>query len=253
MTAFVIPNAIQIITRQAKYTFASLLSRDATFDVIHNIWMLAAREDGSSRVNGTPLPGTRIARVAHAGPRVPAVPSSGGRARRRKTLCACGRAGKHYAETAMEMTVPGTPEKIHNLMFASGFIKDFMASYFFFNPDIEMSTWQPVNPSSKLLARTFSYIKPLNGSLGPKQTRCDIKEEMTHFDLEEYISTITTTRSPDVPSGGAFKVLTRTCVMWASLVSSRVVVTTQVEWSGWSVFKGEVLLVHSLGRLLWNW
>jgi hypothetical protein len=45
MTAFVIPNAIQITTRQAKYTFASFLSRDTTYDVIANIWRLALPED----------------------------------------------------------------------------------------------------------------------------------------------------------------------------------------------------------------
>ena len=45
MTAFVIPNAIQLSTRQAKYNFASLLSRDTTFDVIYNIWRSARPED----------------------------------------------------------------------------------------------------------------------------------------------------------------------------------------------------------------
>ena len=42
------------------------------------------------------------------------------------TQCACGKKGEHFSETALETIVPGTPEKIYNLMFASGFIKDFM-------------------------------------------------------------------------------------------------------------------------------
>ena len=45
MTAFVIPNAIQLSTRTAKYTFTSFLSRDTTFDVIYNVWRLARPED----------------------------------------------------------------------------------------------------------------------------------------------------------------------------------------------------------------
>ncbi|KAF8893695.1 hypothetical protein CPB84DRAFT_1682834 [Gymnopilus junonius] len=253
MTAFVIPNAIQITTRQAKYTFASFLSRDTTFDVIYNIWRLARPEDGASvmstsarasleGVNGGPTPGTG-GRTSNVGPGAPAIPSSGGGGgaaavpQRKATQCACGREGKHFSETAMEVTVPGTPEKIHNLMFASGFIKDFMIS----NQkllDIQMSDWQPVNPGSKLLTRNFSYIKPLNGSLGPKQTKCELKDEVAHFDPEEYISTVTTTRTPDVPSGGVFAVKTRTCIMWAGPISSKVVVTTQVEWSGRSFIKG---------------
>lgn len=42
------------------------------------------------------------------------------------TMCQCGKDGSHYSELAMEAVFPGTPEKIHNLIFASGFIKDFM-------------------------------------------------------------------------------------------------------------------------------
>jgi hypothetical protein len=53
MTAFVIPNAIQIITRQAKYTFTSFLSRDTTFDVMHNIWRLGRPEDSMSMMSGS--------------------------------------------------------------------------------------------------------------------------------------------------------------------------------------------------------
>ena len=45
---------------------------------------------------------------------------------RKATQCTCGKEGKHYSETAMEVVIPGTPEKIYNLIFASGFIKDFM-------------------------------------------------------------------------------------------------------------------------------
>src|SRR5712671_3586471 len=48
MTAFVIPNAIQITTRTTKYTFASFLARDTAYDVMNNIWRLARPEDGLS-------------------------------------------------------------------------------------------------------------------------------------------------------------------------------------------------------------
>ncbi|GAC75038.1 uncharacterized conserved protein [Moesziomyces antarcticus T-34] len=41
MTAFVIPNAIQIATLQSKHNFTSFLSRDATYDLIVNIWKLS--------------------------------------------------------------------------------------------------------------------------------------------------------------------------------------------------------------------
>ncbi|CAD5125817.1 DgyrCDS14018 [Dimorphilus gyrociliatus] len=39
-TAFVIPNAIGIRTKQNKYVFGSLLSRDNTFKLMNNVWRL---------------------------------------------------------------------------------------------------------------------------------------------------------------------------------------------------------------------
>lgn len=147
MTAFVIPNAIQITTRQAKYQFASFLSRDTTFDVIHNIWRLARPDDAAG--NGVESRGGSVRgsldmvrsgmderRASNdavgATPGVARRVSTGG-ARGGKLLenkvtqCACGKKGEHYKETALDTTVPGTPDKIYNLMFASGFIKNFMS------------------------------------------------------------------------------------------------------------------------------
>jgi len=142
MTAFVIPNAIQITTRQAKYTFASFLSRDTTFDVIYNIWRLARPEDsvsfmssgrgsmdgvgqGGGQIGAGGTAGSAAATAAGGGAVAAGVLGVGGQVRA-ATQCTCGREGKHYSETAMEVVIPGTPEKIHNLIFASGFIKDFM-------------------------------------------------------------------------------------------------------------------------------
>ena len=114
-----------------------------------------------------------------------------------------------------------------------------------FETDIQISDWALTYPTSQLLARDMSYIKPLHALVGPKQTRCEIRDETVHQDFEEYVSTITTKRTPDVPSGGVFVVLTRTCIMWASAVSTRVIVTVQVNWSGGSFIKGKLSLSSS--------
>lgn len=238
MTAFVIPNAIQITTRQAKYVFASFLSRDTTFDVIYNIWRLARPDDGinSSRpsFDGAsigPAPNT----MQHAA--ATAAAATGALIHTPKvTSCSCAKEGGHYSETALDCILPGTPDRIHNLIFASGFIKEFMTMDQKLI-DIQMSDWQPTAPGSNLLSRNMSYIKPLNASLGPKSTKCEIRDEMVHNDPEEYIATVTTTRTPDVPSGGVFSVKTRTCVTWASSVSTRLLVTTQVDWTGRSFIR----------------
>ncbi len=123
MTAFVIPNAIQISTRQAKYTFSSFLSRDTTFDVIFNIWRLAKPEDTGSIVSAPSIEGVGMESTEGL------VTTSSGPAKalaQKVTQCLCGKEGTHYSELALETIIPGTPDRIHNLMFASGFIKDFM-------------------------------------------------------------------------------------------------------------------------------
>ncbi|TFK69043.1 hypothetical protein BDN72DRAFT_870757 [Pluteus cervinus] len=254
MTAFVIPNAIQITTRQAKYTFASFLARDTTFDVIFNIWKLVRPEQalGGPVLTNTSNSVATSASASMSGsglvtsPRgslegIAVVGGAGGKkveSRQPKvTQCRCGMEGKHFSELAIEMVFPGTPDRIHNLMFASGFMKDFMVVDQKLT-DIQMSDWAPVTPGSTLLARNMSYIKPLNASLGPKQAKCEIRDETEYCDWEDYVSTVTTTRTPEVPSGGVFAVKTRCCIMWASRISTRVVVTTQVDWTGRSFIKG---------------
>lgn len=96
----------------------------------------------------------------------------------------------------------------------------------------------PTEQDSKLLARNMSYIKPLAGGIGPKQTKCELRDETVHCDFDDYVVMMTTTRTPDVPSGGVFAVKTRTCMTWASSVSTKLVVTTTVEWTGRSFIKG---------------
>ncbi|KAF9564948.1 GRAM-domain-containing protein, partial [Agrocybe pediades] len=234
LTAYVIPNAIQITTPQRKYTFASFLSRDSTFTFIYNIWRLQ-RPDTIACNNNETAP-THIVDDPGAGPGL--AEAVAGLPSKKATQCTCGKENKHYSEVAMDITVPGTPEKIHNLLFASEFIKDFMVNNQKLT-EIEMSEWKPINPSSPLLTqRDYSFIKPLTGSFGPKQTKCELNDEVLFHDAEQYISTMTTTRTPNVPSGGVFSVKTRTCITWASAISSRVVVTTQVEWTGRSFVKG---------------
>ena len=95
-------------------------------------------------------------------------------------------------------------------------------------------------------AYNMSYIKQMNhGSIGPKLTRCEIHNETLHCDFDDYVMMLTTTRTLDIPSGGVFSIKTRTCLMWASRASSRIIVTSQVEWTGRSFIKGACVLTDS--------
>lgn len=186
---------------------------------------------------------------------------------------------KDLKEVAMDSVFPSAPEKIYNLMFTSGFMKDFWSdnqkllgmfslllrrfarrslmrriSLFLpslcFSTELQISDWAPEKSGSNLLARSMSYIKPLNGSIGPKQTKCLITDESAHVDFDDFVCVITTTRTPDVPSGGSFSVKTRTSMTWAKGNSCRVVVTTGVEWTGRSFVKGELSCFLSSCRVL---
>jgi len=225
MTALVIPNAIGITANGCKYTFASFISRDSTYDVMMNIWRLCNPHAVMSTTSFAQT-GSRPASINE--PTEPIASQAKGHA---KTQCACGRDGKHYSETAMDATFNSTPEKVYNLMFNSDWYKKFLAETEKLR-EVEMSEWKDDT-------RTISYIKPLNGSIGPKQTKCYITDEHEHKDYDQYVTMMTTTKTPDVPSGGVFSVKTKTCLTWAGANTTKVLVTTTVEWTGKSWVKGE--------------
>ncbi|KAG8688616.1 hypothetical protein FRC11_005138 [Ceratobasidium sp. 423] len=220
-TTTFIRSAIQISTCRAKYTFALFLSRGTTYYLMHSTWRLWH-------------PGPESA--SNEGAEISEVGAAGSSSAHKLTQCACGKEGKHFETQVMDIVIPGTPEKIYNLMFASGFLKDFMAEEQKLM-EIQISDWHPEQSGSQLLARKMTYIKPRNGSIGPKQTKCELKDETLHLDFDDYVSTLTTTRTPDVPSGNVFCVKKRTCIMWAGAAASRLVVTTIVEWTGRSFIR----------------
>lgn len=86
----------------------------------------------------------------------------------------------------------------------------------------------------------MSYVKPLNGPVGPKSMKCYITDANENVDFDDYISVLTTTRTPDAPSGNAFSTKTRSCFTWAANNCCRVQVTTTVEWTKGSLLKGVI-------------
>ncbi|PWN49374.1 hypothetical protein IE53DRAFT_332164 [Violaceomyces palustris] len=295
MTAFVIPNAIQIATLHSKHTFSSFLSRDTTYDLIVNIWRLShpgvamgqlpdqveATDDdtdgeegeddkplesvdghGAARdsvANSKPSKRSRLRKKlkggkkngeesfvnrsttnAVAGTFISPSRSPGPGAKRtphRVTHCPCDKEKKHLQHVVLDMVYPTVPEKLYNLIFTSGFMKEFWTGDQGLL-DLQMSDWSPNPNSDNMLSRSMSYIKPLTGSFGPKQTKCLLTDENLHVDFDDYVCTMTTTRTPDVPSGSSFSVKTRTCLTWAGGNNTKVYVTCNVEWTGRSMIKG---------------
>ncbi|KAI2866887.1 hypothetical protein CBS12448_760 [Aspergillus niger] len=88
--------------------------------------------------------------------------------------------------------------------------------------------------------RNYSYIKPLNGSIGPKQTKCISTETLDFLDLEKAVLVTLGTQTPDVPSGNVFLTKTKYLFTWAPNNQTRFLMTCTIEWSGKSWLKGPI-------------
>lgn len=294
MTARIIPNAIQISTLHVKHTFSSFLSRDATYDLMANIWKLShpdvpvgaeadsddeseaataaggagddidGKTDGGSaadaklgkraklkkkligakthkQANGSSGAGVGSSAANGSAKGDPGANGGSGnatgaskkRTKHPKTSCPCDAEKKHMATVPVDTTYPCTPEKLYNLLFKDGFMKDFWTgSQKLF--DLNVGEWEGGK-------REFNYIKPLSGSIGPKQTKCMITDEEVHVDFDDYITVLTTTRTPEVPAGNSFSVKTRTCLTWNGNGNvTRMYVSCATEWTGRSMLRSVI-------------
>lgn len=320
-TAMVFPNAIAIQTLHARQTFRSLLSREATYELIIGIWKLSHPSLKSS-LNGVRLDfdGTgdktekvdvagddpsdvseeeedvydededegedeglgsfteagdvsvegseendssyrSVTRKASAmgvaiGAAAGGIPTSGdGKAGEKATVVAnvdfpgpsahapteCSDGDTHYEKVVKDDIIPAPLGKVYSMMFgpASG---GFMTRWFVDEQrmiDLQMED-DKKGLSEENRSRSYSYIKPLYASIGPKQTKCLITETLDSIDLEKAVSVTVVTQTPDVPSGSVFSTKTKFCLTWASGNSTRLFVNCTIEWTGKSWLKGKV-------------
>lgn len=157
------------------------------------------------------------------------------------TSCDCESKGGHLKEFVMDETFDATPHQLFDLMFVSDFLERFFKENQHLQ-EVNIGEWNSEDKTSDeaKAARKVTYVKPLNGPIGPKQTRCQITDEQLHIDFDKFCTTLTTTRTPDVPSGNSFAVHTRMCFTWAENRRVRLYVTCSVEWSGRSMIKSIV-------------
>ncbi|KAF2205243.1 hypothetical protein GQ43DRAFT_437158 [Delitschia confertaspora ATCC 74209] len=153
----------------------------------------------------------------------------------------CGDTDSHYDKLLIDTTIPAPMGKIYSMMFgpASGV---WMRKWLI---EDQKSSELQMEDDKKGLDEThktfsFSYIKPLGGSIGPKQTKCNIDMTLEQFDLDKAVTVLCSTQTPDVPSGSIFVTKTRYCLMWGANNSTRLIMTFTVEWSGKSWLKGPI-------------
>lgn len=313
-TALLFKNGLMISTLHAKHIFASFTSRDATYDLIVNIWKLG-HPTLKSTLNGVRLEGTggdktekvdadppaedethegsetdedsddeeeyydedvheemhnaSIAADANgteadvektasrkasgaalpSGPAPEEAPAAPGGATDFPGPAAhaptdCGDSASHYDRVVGDDIIPAPLGKVYNLMFGPASVT-FMSNWLSGEQkclELQMEDKKGLTLDNR--TRTFSYIKPLYGSIGPKQTKTITSETLETLDLEKSVNLTCSTQTPDVPSGNVFAVKTRYCLSWAENNSTRVQMNCTIEWSGKSWLKGNYH-VHS--------
>lgn len=113
---------------------------------------------------------------------------------------------------------------------------------------IEVSIGEWEKNGSIPYSRESSYIKFLGGSIGPKSTKCYLKEDVLHLDTADYVSQLTVTQTPDVPAGGSFNVKTKTCISWSGQGQVRVLVTVLVDFTKSSWLKCKKKFTYDIKR-----
>jgi hypothetical protein len=151
----------------------------------------------------------------------------------------CGDESSHYDRLLADTTIPAPLGKVYSLMWgpASG---TFMKKWLVDDQKSRELSFENEKGGMDDSHRTFvySYIKPLNAPVGPRQTKCIVTATMETFDLEKCVSVNCSTATPDVPSGGVFTTKTRYCMMWGPNNSTRLIANCTVEWTGKSWLKG---------------
>ncbi|OZJ06658.1 hypothetical protein BZG36_00450 [Bifiguratus adelaidae] len=120
---------------------------------------------------------------------------------------------------------------------------DFMLSQG--NRDLTLGEWES---QDGVLKRDMTYIKPLNGSIGPKETSCKTSFSVAYDKPGAYMVVTGVTTTPDVPQGNTFHVNTRHCFMKASAGRTRLLATFEVEFMKSSLLKSTIQKAASSGQ-----
>lgn len=153
----------------------------------------------------------------------------------------CGDADTHYKKILGDEVIAAPLGKIYDLLFGPGSVA-WMAKFLTVDQkcmDLQMEDKKGLTQDNR--SRNYTYIKPLNASIGPKQTKCIITETLENIDLEKAVNVQVTTQNPDVPSGNVFSVKTKYCLSWAENNNTRLQINVVIEWTGKSWLKGNVI------------
>lgn len=213
-------------------------SRSANHKTITEVVSLSSTEDNDSVLsnssdNQQPTP-------------LPTVAQSSDEMKPTETECECSKNDQHFPTVVMDKTYDTTIETLYHLLYNSNFMHQFLSEVEK-STEVSIGQWTKVEECEGVeYTRESSYIKYLGGSIGPKSTKCYLKEDMMHLDLNDYISQLTVTQTPNVPSGGSFQVKTRTCISYVGQRQVRVLVTVLVEFTKSSWLKCKYIYFYDI-------
>ncbi|RMZ90231.1 hypothetical protein DV736_g2550, partial [Chaetothyriales sp. CBS 134916] len=150
----------------------------------------------------------------------------------------CTDVSTHYEIIIKDEVLPAPLGKIYSLLYgpqSGSFVRKFLVDESK-SLDLQLED-DKTGLSNDKKTRQYTYIKPLNGSIGPKQTKCITTEELDFFDLDKAVTVTCSTQTPDVPSGASFVTKTRYCLTWAPGNSTRLQMNCTIEWSAKSWLK----------------
>ncbi len=150
----------------------------------------------------------------------------------------CADQDTHYPKVLADEVILAPLGKVYSLIFGPASLT-WMRNLI--TVDQKCLEWTMDNPKPLGLdnkVRTYSYIRPLNAAIGPKQTKCMISENLDSLDYEKAACITITTQTPDVPSGNVFSVKTKYCLSWAEGNNTRLQMNCGIEWTGKSWLKG---------------
>lgn len=153
----------------------------------------------------------------------------------------CGDTDTHYKKITGDDIVPAPLGKVYDMIFGPSSAA-WMSKFLLVEQkctELQMEDKKALSLDNR--TRMYNYIKPLNASIGPKQTKCIISEYLENLDLEKSVNVLVTTQNPDVPSGNVFSVKTKYCLTWAENNATRVQINCTIEWTGKSWLKGMII------------
>ncbi|EAQ87272.1 hypothetical protein CHGG_03891 [Chaetomium globosum CBS 148.51] len=152
----------------------------------------------------------------------------------------CGDGPTHYEKVLGDDVIPAPLGKVYTMLFGPA-SATWMGRWLTTDQkctDLQMEDKRGL--TDEIRTRNYTYIKPLNASIGPKQTKCVVTEQLEHIDLEKAVNVLVSTQNPDVPSGNIFVVKTKYCLTWAENNGTRIQINNVIEWSGKSWLKGAI-------------